>query len=152
MVLFLILILFSSLTVSARNSESTRKGTSLYPLYWTAYEPCFTADAPLDESRWKETIDWVADNLLPYGYNMVTTDGWLNSATQTTENGCLIKYNDNWEHDWKYWVDYCKSVFCGAQRTPMRFRADAMRNITGAPKRLILLFSSSVGSLLCSAL
>lgn len=43
-------------------------------------------------------------------------------------------------------------AFCGAQRTPMRFRADAMRNITDTPKRLILLFSSSVGSLLCSAL
>ena len=26
-------------------------------------------------------------------------------------------------------------AFCGAQRTPMRFRADAMRNITDAPKR-----------------
>ena len=25
-------------------------------------------------------------------------------------------------------------AFCGAQRTPMRFRADAMRNITDAPK------------------
>ena len=27
------------------------------------------------------------------------------------------------------------SAFCGAERTPMRFRADAMRNITDAPKR-----------------
>ena len=26
------------------------------------------------------------------------------------------------------------SAICGAQRTPMRFRADAMRNITDAPK------------------
>ena len=25
-------------------------------------------------------------------------------------------------------------AICGAQRTPMRFRADAMRNITDAPK------------------
>ena len=43
------------------------------------------------------------------------------------------------------------AAFCGAQRTPMRFRADAMRSITGAPKRWILLFSSSAGSLLYSA-
>ena len=63
-------------TVCARDSESTRKGTGIYPLYWTAYEPCFTADAPLSETRWKANIDWVAENLLPYGYNMVTTDGW----------------------------------------------------------------------------
>ena len=49
-------------------------------------------------------------------------------------------------------IPVTQTAFCGAQRTPMRFRADAMRNITDAPKRLILLFSSSVGSLLCSAL
>lgn len=96
-------------TVEARNSESTRKGTGIYPLYWTAYEPCFTADAPLSEARWKANIDWVAENLLPYGYNMVTTDGWLGGSTQTTENGYLLKYNDNWEHDWAYWADYCES-------------------------------------------
>lgn len=94
---------------SARDSESTRMGTSLYPLYWTAYEPCFTADAPLDEARWKANIDWVAENLLPAGYTMVTTDGWLGGSTQTTENGYLLKYNDNWEHDWQYWADYCRS-------------------------------------------
>lgn len=93
----------------ARDSESTRKGTTLYPLYWTAYEPCFTADAPLEEARWKANIDWVAENLLPYGYNMVTTDGWLGGATQTTQNGYLLKYNDDWEHDWAYWVNYCAS-------------------------------------------
>lgn len=97
------------LTGNARNSESTRKGTGIYPLYWTAYEPCFTADAPLSEARWKANIDWVAENLLPYGYNMVTTDGWLGGSTQTTENGYLLKYNDNWEHDWAYWADYCES-------------------------------------------
>ena len=79
---------------SARDSESTRMGTSLYPLYWTAYEPCFTADAPLDEARWKANIDWVAENLLPAGYTMVTTDGWLGGSTQTTENLSLIHISE----------------------------------------------------------
>ena len=32
-------------------------------------------------------------------------------------------------------------AFCGAQRTLMRFRADAMQYITDAPKRSILLFN-----------
>jgi alpha-glucosidase len=59
----------------ARDSQSTRQGTALYPLYWTAYEPCYTADAPLSEARWKANIDWVADTLLPYGYNMVGSIG-----------------------------------------------------------------------------
>jgi len=111
----LAIILVCMLTVSlspsafARESKSTRNGTSLYPLYWSAYEPCFTADAPLSEARWKANIDWVGDNLLSSGYNMVTTDGWLGGSTQTTENGYLLKYNDNWTHDWAYWADYCKS-------------------------------------------
>ena len=101
----LAIILVCMLTVSlspsafARESKSTRNGTSLYPLYWSAYEPCFTADAPLSEARWKANIDWVGDNLLSSGYNMVTTDGWLGGSTQTTENGYLLKYNDNWTHD-----------------------------------------------------
>ena len=43
------------------------------------------------------------------------------------------------------------SAFCGAQRTPMRFGADAMRSITDTPKRSILLFNFSAESLLCSA-
>ena len=42
-------------------------------------------------------------------------------------------------------------AFCGAQRTPMRFGADAMRSITDTPKRSILLFNFSAESLLCSA-
>ena len=29
------------------------------------------------------------------------------------------------------------NAFCGAQRTPMRFRADAVRSITDALKRLL---------------
>ena len=30
-----------------------------------------------------------------------------------------------------------QAAFCGAQRTPMRFRADAVRSITDALKRLL---------------
>ena len=44
-----------------------------------------------------------------------------------------------------------ETAFCGARRTLMRFRADAMQSITDAPKRSILLFSSSAGLLLYSA-
>ena len=42
-------------------------------------------------------------------------------------------------------------AFCGAERTPMRFRADAMRNITDAPKRSKKLLNFSAESLLCNA-
>ncbi len=93
----------------ARDSMSTRMGTSLYPLYWTAYENSFVNDAPISETRWKDNIDWVASTLLPYGYKMVTTDGWIYGATQTNANGYLLKYNDAWSHDWAYWANYANS-------------------------------------------
>lgn len=44
-----------------------------------------------------------------------------------------------------------EAAFCGAERTPMRFRADAMRNITDAPKRSKKLLNFSAESLLCNA-
>ena len=73
-----------------------------------------------------------------------------------------IFYNDKkMEEQTQYYsdraIESCKNVcltedaFCGAQRTLMRFRADAMRIITDAPKRSILSFSFSAESLLCSA-
>lgn len=42
------------------------------------------------------------------------------------------------------------NAFCGAQRTSMRFRADAVRSITDALKRLLLSVSFWAGSLQCS--
>ncbi len=42
-------------------------------------------------------------------------------------------------------------AFCGAQRTPMRFRADAVRSITDALNRLLLWINSWAGSLQYSA-
>ena len=42
------------------------------------------------------------------------------------------------------------TAFCGAQRTSMRFRADAVRSITDALKRLLLSVSFWAGSLQCS--
>ncbi len=63
----------------------------------------------MPETRWKANIDWAADNLLPYEYNMVTTDGWLGGSTLTTPNGYLLKYNDGWARDWSYWANYCNS-------------------------------------------
>ena len=43
------------------------------------------------------------------------------------------------------------AAFCGAQRTPMRFRADAVRSITDALNRLLLWINSWAGSLQYSA-
>ena len=45
-----------------------------------------------------------------------------------------------------------KDAFCGAQRIPMHFRADAMHNITDALKYLSFRINSWAGSLQYSAL
>ena len=62
--------------------------------------------------------DWVETSFLPYGYDMVSLDGWIEGATQTTANGYVLSYNDSWLQDisgpndpdtWKQWGDYVKS-------------------------------------------
>ncbi|WP_052702945.1 carbohydrate-binding protein [Paenibacillus beijingensis] len=78
----------------ARDSAATRKGVP--PLYWMAYETPFTTNTPLTEARWKANVDWFAANFLPYGYDMVSTDGWIEGATMTNANGYILSYNDSW--------------------------------------------------------
>src|ERR1700743_1389077 len=57
------------------------------PLYWSAYEYCFIHNSAIPESEWKSNIDWVAANLAPYGYKMVSIDGWGGLDTSFDENG-----------------------------------------------------------------
>ncbi len=53
------------------------------PLYWSIYEYMReqgNAGKPADEcvftlDQWIEQLDWMKENLLPYGYDMVCTDG-----------------------------------------------------------------------------
>ena len=146
--LILTLLFSINSTAFARDSESTRKGTTLYPLYWTAYESCFTSDAPLSETRWKDNIDWVAANLLQYGYNMVTTDGWLGGSTQVNQNGYLLKYNDNWTYGWEYWVDYADALGLdvGVYYNPLWVSdsvvGDASKTIVGTSIRVDSVYSN----------
>jgi len=143
-----VMILSMTSTALARDSLSTRKGTTLYPLYWTAYESCFEADAPLSETRWKDNIDWVADTLLPYGYNMVTTDGWIMDSTITNDNGYLLKYSDYWQHDWQYWVDYAgdKGLDVGVYYNPLwvvdSVVGDASKTIIGTGLRVDSIYNN----------
>jgi len=91
-----------------RNSKSRRRG-SLFPLYWSAYYNCWLHQNAMPEERWKANIDWVAENLQPYGYSMITTDGWVKDADITNEYGYSLKYSIDWEHGWQYWADYIRS-------------------------------------------
>jgi alpha-glucosidase len=75
----------------------------------------------MPEARFKDNIDWVAETLLPYGYNMIATDGWLGNSTVTNQNGYLLKYSDDWEHGWDYWAEYIssKNLVPGVYYNPM---------------------------------
>ena len=50
------------------------------PLYWCTYEKQFTENTFMPEERFKENIDWVAKEFVPYGYEMVCTDGWIEDS------------------------------------------------------------------------
>lgn len=97
------LLLASFLPVTARDSQFTRKGTG--PMYWMAYEYCYTHDKPLPEDRYKKNIDWINDNFKEYGYDMICTDGWIEQAQTVDPNGYITKYNNEWNHDFAYWSD-----------------------------------------------
>ena len=43
------------------------------PLYWCTYEHQFTENTFMPEERFKENIDWMAKEFVPYGYEMVCT-------------------------------------------------------------------------------
>ena len=62
--------------------ETPTGKTKKAPLYWSVYEYGRRAEIagtncnmPLE--TWQKNIDWVADNLLPYGYDMICTDGFM---------------------------------------------------------------------------
>lgn len=107
--LFILLLALVSMpaTIYARDSKFTRKGSG--PLFWNVYGYCYDYNAPVPEDRWKKSIDWVAENLLSYGYNIVATDGWLYNPNSIDKYGYLTKPDDSWQHDFRYWSDYLKS-------------------------------------------
>ena len=97
-----ILTLASVLPVHGRDSRFTRDGVA--PMYWMGYEQCFVEDRALDEARWRANINWVAENLLPYGYDMVCTDGWIEGAQTIDSNGYITRYNSGWGQGFSFYV------------------------------------------------
>lgn len=77
------------------------------PLYWCTYEYQVTNNSYMPEDRFKDNVDWIAKNYVPYGYEMICTDGWIEDSFCLNENGYLLKHHDTWKHDWLYWSDYC---------------------------------------------
>ncbi|AYA76393.1 hypothetical protein DOE78_13585 [Bacillus sp. Y1] len=81
----------------ARDSEFTRDGAG--PMYWITYEHQFGKDVFMPEHRLKDNVDWMAKDFQPYGYDMISTDGWIEGATLLNENGYVVSHNDRWMSD-----------------------------------------------------
>lgn len=97
------------------------------PLYWTAYEQCYTDDQPLAEERWDENADWIEKNFLKYGYSMMSTDGWVEAAQTVNEHGYVTKYNYNWTKTWEDMARQLgeKGMTLGAYYNPLWVTAQA---------------------------
>ena len=72
------------------------------PMCWSIYEYAYEAeentDVAIDMTReeWARIMDWIKDNLLPYGYDMVLTDGFIKMWCDNTEQsrGYMTHYGE----------------------------------------------------------
>ncbi|MCF6093616.1 hypothetical protein L1765_06390 [Microaerobacter geothermalis] len=141
-----LLALVGTETVLARDSTPIRNGSG--PMYWIGYEYPFTTDSPLTESRWQANIDWIADNFKSYGYDMVSTDGWIEDSTKTNQNGYILSYNDSWTNDWQYWVNYVeqKGLKMGVYYNPLWVTQAAVND----PAKVVIGTSTPISSIVTS--
>lgn len=108
--------------------QSERENVYKPPLYWDVYEyhvvrqqeegggfigsssrssssPGSTADNYIPEAELLENINWVEENLKPYGYDMVAIDGWGDALT-LSEHGYRASHSTEWEHDYAWWSEH----------------------------------------------
>ncbi len=71
------------------------------PLYWATYEYNYRVDGAIPESEWSANIDWVEKNLKPYGYAMVSVDGWGDDIVN--QDGFRSTHAKGWKHDYAWW-------------------------------------------------
>lgn len=122
-----IILSLASVVLNARDSRFTRHGVG--PRYWIAYEYCFDLNRPMTELRWKNNIDWIAENFKEYGYDMISNDGWIEAAQTINENGYITRYNSNWEYGFEYWNRYIhdKGLKVGIYYNPLWMTTEAFQ-------------------------
>lgn len=109
------------------------------PLYWSPYEYHIIREGQPDnyipENEWQANIDWMEQQLKPYGYNMVCIDGWGDDNTYN-EYGYRTKHASQWTHDYAWWSNYLqqKGMTLGIYNNPLwviQSAADAGKLIKG---------------------
>ncbi|MFH1313108.1 MAG: DUF5116 domain-containing protein [Candidatus Eisenbacteria bacterium] len=82
------------------------------PLYWSVYENHILQpdgqDNYISEEALSANIDWVEENLLPYGYSVIAMDGW-GDVSKLNEHGYRVSHSRHWEHDYSWWADHLQS-------------------------------------------
>ena len=126
-----------ALPVNSRDSIFTRAGAGAK--YWTVYGWDYPNNAGIPESAWQQNIDWVAATFKSSGYDMVVTDGWIDYTQNTSENGYILSYQDDWTHGWAYWSRYlqARGMKLGVYYNPLwvckSAVADASKHVVGRP-------------------
>jgi hypothetical protein len=84
------------------------------PFYWSVYEnhilqnEAGSTDNYISESDFQKNIDWLDQNLKPYGYNMVCMDGW-GDVSQLSANGYRKSHSRRWTRDYAWWSAYLQT-------------------------------------------
>ncbi len=100
------------------------------PLYWSTYGYSNATNQQIPESVWQANIDWIAQELAPYGYTMACTDGWIDDDQDVTANGYIQSLADDWEHDWAWWAQYLqdRGMQLGVYYNPLWVTKSAFSN------------------------
>ena len=72
------------------------------PLYWSVYEYCKKQEEAgnkkidIAKGTWEDIIDFVAENMKPYGFDMICTDGFIamDGTTEPDQYGYMTRYGD----------------------------------------------------------
>ncbi len=91
-----------------RARSSLRVLTGKPGLQWTTYGWENPRNQIIPEAVWKANIDWFIKEFGPHGYDTIATDGWIEASQRINKNGYIVSYNDEWAHDWSYWIKYLR--------------------------------------------
>lgn len=149
--------LFSIAWLSANSVEFPDEGihNKKAPLYWSVYEYLWQQDqngvAGLDmdinANQWDEYINWFVENLKPYGYDMICTDGWLRMSNN---NGALFM-TDYGSVSLKSLAAKCNyyGIKLGIYDNPLWIRSDDNTIIPGTDKTVGSLRYDSSKDVVC---
>lgn len=122
-----------------RSRTSRRMRTGRPGLQWVTYGYNQPRNMNIPEAQWKRNIDWFIANFKQYGYDTICTDGWIESSQRVNRNGYIISQNDEWQHDFAYWIGYLRergmrlSIYYNPFWITQSARTDRSIRVAGRP-------------------